>query len=167
MSPLSHVLAALVPVAVYVASRDGRLPSRRVIGAATLGGMFPDLVDKPLAHSVFLLPNGRVGVHSLPIALPLVAVVLAYGWRTGRVRAAAAFGVGVVLHPAGDWHAYLLYGSLPPHLVWPLASVPVKHVPGWSAYVPAWTAFATAVLGVTALVMLRDLRRHLRPKASG
>jgi hypothetical protein len=118
-------------------------------------------VDKPLAHYLFVLPNGRVGVHSLPIAVPLIALVFVYGWRTGRVRVAAAFGLGVLLHSLGDWYTHLFAGSLPPHLVWPLASVPVKHVPGWSAYVPAWTAFAITVLAVTALVMLWDVRHHV------
>lgn len=162
MSPLAHVLVALVPVVLYTTLRDWRLPSRWVVSAACLGGMVPDLVDKPLAHVLLLLPNGRVGVHSLPIALPLVAAILMYGWRTRRVRPAAAFGLGVVLHPLGDWHTQLVSGAVPAHLLWPFVSVPIQHTPSWSAYVPAWTAFAAVVLGATALVMARDLYCQLR-----
>lgn len=166
MSPLVHVLVALAPVVLYTAVRDRRLPSRWVAGATCLGGVVPDLVDKPLAHFLFLLPNGRVGVHSVPIALPLVAVILAYGWHTRRVRPAAAFSLGVLLHPLGDWHTQLVGGAVPAHLLWPFASVPVRHTPSWSAYVPAWTAFAAVVLGATALVMARDLYYQLRHRAA-
>jgi hypothetical protein len=57
-----------------------QLPSLKVAAAALVGSQFPDIIDRPLALELGLLPTGRVGVHSLPRGLALL-----YSWRTERV----------------------------------------------------------------------------------
>jgi membrane-bound metal-dependent hydrolase YbcI (DUF457 family) len=160
--PHEHLFVALLPVVAYVTVRDRTLPSAAVIGVTALGSQFPDLVDKPLAHQFGLLPSGRVFTHSLPIAIPLVIAVLAYGWRTGRRRLAGAFVSAYLLHLVGDTYTVLLTGRIPADLLWPLTAVqPRPRVPFWAGVnginIQLWTAFSVTVLGVTFVVLLRDI----------
>jgi len=160
--PHEHLFVALLPVIAYVAVRDRTLPSVTVIAVTALGSQFPDLVDKPLAHQFGLLPSGRVFTHSLPIAIPLVIAVLAYGWRTGRRRLAGAFVSAYLLHLVGDTYTVLLTGRVPADLLWPFTTAqPRPRVPFWAGVnglnVQLWTAFSAIVLGVTVVVLLRDV----------
>jgi membrane-bound metal-dependent hydrolase YbcI (DUF457 family) len=168
--PHEHLLVALLPVAVYVAVRDRRLPARAVVFATAVGSQFPDLVDKPLAHQFGVLPSGRVFVHSLPFAFPIASVVLAYGYRTERPRVAGAFAAAYLLHVIGDTYRRLLTGEIPPDLLWPFAAAqPRPTVPFWAGVdginVRLWTGFSAVVLGVTLLVVLRDIRQQVRRSA--
>ena len=168
--PHEHLLVALLPVMAYVGVRDRRLPRRAVAFATAVGSQFPDLVDKPLAHQFGVLPSGRVFMHSLPFALPIAAGVLAYGQYTERPRVACAFVVAYLLHVIGDTYRSLLAGEMPPDLLWPfVAAQPRPIVPFWAGidgiHVRLWTAFSVVVLGVTLLVVLRDIRRQIRRRA--
>lgn len=160
MLPHEHFVVAFVPVVLYVLLRYRRLPSRGIVAAVGIGSLFPDLVDKPLAHYLFVLPSGRVFAHSLPVAIPLAIGVLVYGWQTDRFQLAGAFTTGFLLHPYGDFYGTLVSGAVPPHLFWPLVSVsPTPHTPAWA--VP-WTAFSVVVLAGVFLVLLRDVQLQLR-----
>ncbi len=75
MSPLEHALAALIPVTIYILLRRHRLPSKTMLSVVSFGSVFPDLVDKPVAYGN-LIPWGRVFMHSLPFAIPVVLFVL-------------------------------------------------------------------------------------------
>ena len=168
--PHEHLLVALLPVAAYVAVRDRRPPTRGVAFAIAVGSQFPDLVDKPLAHQFGVLPSGRVFVHSLPFALPIAAAVLAYGYRTERPRVAGAFVVAYLSHVVADTYRSLLAGQVPPDLLWPFVAVqPSPTVPYWAGIdginVRIWTAFSAVVLGVTLVVVARDVRHQVRRMA--
>ena len=170
MFPHEHLLAALLPVAAYVGVRDRRLPARGAAFATAVGSQFPDLVDKPLAHQFGVLPSGRVFIHSLPFALPIVAGVLAYGHYTERPRVAGAFAAAYLSHLAGDTYRSLLVGQVPPDLLWPfVAARPRPIVPFWAGVdginVRLWTAFSAVVLGVTLVVVTVDVRRQVRRTA--
>lgn len=167
MFPHEHLLVALLPVVTYVGVRDRRPPARGVAFATAVGSQFPDLVDKPLAHQFGLLPSGRVFMHSLPFALPIIAAVLTYGWYTERPRVAGAFAGAYLLHLVGDTYRQLLSGQIPPDLLWPFVTAqPRPIVPFWAGVdginVRLWSAFSAVVLGVTLVVVLRDIRRQGR-----
>ncbi|GAA0729866.1 membrane-bound metal-dependent hydrolase YbcI (DUF457 family) [Halorubrum trapanicum] len=167
MFPHEHLLVALLPVVAYVAVRDRHLPTRGVTFAAAVGSQFPDLVDKPLAHQFGVLPSGRVFIHSLPFAFPIAVAVLAYGHYTERPRVAGAFVAAYLSHLVGDTYQILLAGQVPPDLLWPfVAAQPRPVVPFWAGVdginVRLWTAFSAVVLGVTLVVIGRDIRRQVR-----
>ncbi len=107
-----------------------RLRSHRVDGAVAvataLGTQFPDLVDKPLAWGLGVLPAGRSLAHSLVTAVTVSAVVLAVGARGDRHDLALAFVVGYGSHLAGDVIPKLPiddFDSLT-FLLWPLLPLP-------------------------------------------
>ncbi len=130
-----------------------------------VGSQLPDLIDKPLAHELGVLPSGRVFMHSLPIALPVSAVALAYAVATGRRRLGGAFVGAYLLHLLGDTYRTLQRGTIPPDLLWPLvAPIPRPAVPYWagphSINLHLWTAFSGLVLGLGLLLLGRDVRRQ-------
>jgi len=167
MFPIEHVLVAIVPVLAYVCLRDRRLPSLRLLGVVFVGSQLPDLVDKPLAHQFHLLPSGRVFVHSLPIAIPIICVVGWYGWRTDRPRAVGAFAFAYLSHIVADNHRALLLPdpAVSADLLWPFRPAIQRPVaPNWagpnSINVRLWTLFSVVVLLVSAYYLYRDIRKH-------
>jgi len=96
-------------------------PGDRDTLALAVGTQFPDLIDKPLAWWVGVLPGGRTLTHSLLVAVPLVALGIAVGRRYGFGLPAVAFGVGYGTHLVGDAIGPLTagrYGELA-FLLWP------------------------------------------------
>jgi hypothetical protein len=158
MFPHEHFLLAWLPLVGYVVLRDRRLPSKQVVGAVLLGSLLPDLIDKPLAYQLNLIPHGRVFLHSLPVIMPLLIAVIVYGWKTGRLRMALAYSFGHLLHPVGDFYSTLLAGVVPQHLLWPFVSVPSGADPVW---IHEWTIFSVAVLTGVALWLVADLRAQV------
>jgi len=107
-----------------------RLRARRVDGwvalAATVGTQFPDLVDKPLAWAVGVLPAGRSLTHSVFTAVAVSAVVLVVARRRDRLEPGLAFVVAYASHLAGDAIPKLPdgeFGELT-FLLWPLLPLP-------------------------------------------
>lgn len=121
MWPWMHLAFGYIAV-----SLSWRLGRRRVDGAAAvavlLGTQFPDLVDKPLAWYLGVLPGGRSLAHSAIIAAAVSVVVLAAAYRWYRLPPAIAFVVAYGSHIAGDALPPLLtgdYGELR-FLFWPV-----------------------------------------------
>ena len=79
MRPIEHFIVALLPVLVGVLAVKRCLPSLQFIGVVFVGSQFPDLIDKPLALELGLIPSGRVFTHSLPTAMPVLLVIAWYG----------------------------------------------------------------------------------------
>jgi len=135
--PLEHFLLAFIPVWVYVFLHGRGNPSLRLVAIVFVGSQFPDLVDKPLAHAFFLIPSGRVFMHSLPFAIPLVLLVGIYGWKTSRTRTAFAFNYAFLSHLVADHQQALIKSNpeIPPDLLWPFVtpvSRPMVPILGWS-----------------------------------
>lgn len=162
--PIEHFIIALLPVAVYAVIRDRRLPSLQLLAVAFFGSQFPDLIDKPLAHELFLIPSGRVFMHSLPFAIPLAIAVIAYGIKTERVRLAVAFVFAHLSHLVADNQQLLPPNPrVSPDLLWPLQPpVPRSAIPNWagsgSVNLHLWTAFSVVVLALVAYVLVVDLK---------
>jgi len=160
MNIAAHVLLVALPVFLYVAWRDRRLPSAKLMGIAFLASQFPDFVDKPLAHLFFLIPSGRVFLHSLPFALPIVLAVAFLAWKTNRTRSGMTFAFGYLSHIAMDsiWAVTSSQPRLPSDLFWPFLS-PVQRpvVPMWVGpdlvVLKLWTVYSVLMLAATLYLM--------------
>ncbi|WP_324661876.1 metal-dependent hydrolase [Haloarcula sediminis] len=142
-----------------------RLRANRVTGAvavaAAVGTQFPDLVDKPLAWGLGVLPAGRSLAHSVVTAVPLSAVVLYVATRRGRSGPALAFVVGYGSHLVGDTIPKLPSGDFDSltFLLWPLLPLPEYDgaepvVANLSEVVATPVAFLLASPGRLALLAL-------------
>ncbi|KAA9397869.1 metal-dependent hydrolase [Haloarcula sp. CBA1130] len=166
--PIEHFIIALLPIAAYAVIRDQRLPSLQLLAVAFFGSQFPDLIDKPLAHELFLIPSGRVFMHSLPFAIPLAIAVIAYGIQTERVRLAVAFAFAHLSHLVADNQQLLPPNPrVSPDLLWPLQPpVARSTIPNWagagSVNLHLWTAFSVTVLALAAYVLVVDLKAQFK-----
>lgn len=116
---------------------------------------FPDLVDKPLAWYLGVLPSGRSLAHSAFVIVALAIGIALLGRRSGRGEYGVAFAVGGLSHSVLDilsllWDPATSAASL----FWPLFSVPIPSV--LAAYQSTlWTAYflSEAVFAVLAVVL--------------
>jgi len=111
MRPIEHFIVALFFIGPYILVRTRRLPSLELGGVTFVGSQFPDLIDKPLALQLQLLPTGRVFMHSLPFAIPVWFLVLAYGWKTNRLRGGIVFVIAHASHLLADNYVPLASGG--------------------------------------------------------
>ena len=147
---------ALRPSARRTASGDGsELRSRTALPALALGTQFPDLVDKPLAWWLPVLPAGRSLAHSALAALVLLPIVAALCRRLGRPGLVLPFALGHLSHLAGDALWPLLTGAYAElgFLLWPLARRPPEELIGLGNYV-LLTALSPYSLAQVALVVV-------------
>lgn len=108
MWPWGHVGVAYLLYSLYSRGRFRRPPRPEPALAVVLGSQFADLVDKPLAWWLGILPGGRTLAHSLVFAGVLIVVVYAAALARDRVETATAFVLGHLSHLVAD---------LPPRLV--------------------------------------------------
>lgn len=124
MWPWDH--AAVGYLLLSAATRFGwRRPPTRAAGLAAVGAaLLPDLIDKPLAWGLALLPSGRSLGHSLLFGLPLVALVAVVALAAHRREVGLAFGLGYLSHLAGDVaYPLVIKGELRlGFLFWPLVA---------------------------------------------
>ena len=173
MRPIEHFIVALLPVLVGVLTVKRRLPSLQFIGVVFVGSQFPDLIDKPLALELGLIPTGRIFMHSLPTALPVLLVVAWYGWRTKRTHLSGGFIFAHLSHILADNYRVLTgpEPSIPPDILWPLTqATPRPLLPYWaganSINIHLWTLFSVTVLGVCLYIVIMDIRSQLRLTSS-
>jgi hypothetical protein len=102
-----------------------------IVLSVALGTQLPDLVDKPLAWYVHVLPGARSLAHSLFVAVPVCLVVLGVAYavrrpRRHRVGNAFAFSIGYASHLLGDALPALLRGNYErlTFLFWPRFPLP-------------------------------------------
>lgn len=167
MRPVEHFIIALIPVAFYMLFRRRCLPSLELTAVTFVGSQFPDLIDKPLALQLNLIPTGRVFMHSLPIAIPVWVFIVIYSWKTNRLRGGSAFVFASALHLIADNYPTVAAGQMPSDLLWPfLSATPRPHIPYWagpmSINIHLYTLFSVAVLSVTAYYFLQDVREQIR-----
>jgi len=102
MWPWEHVLFAYVFYSIYIHARRRERPPDASVVALAFGAVLPDLVDKPLAWQFGVFEGGYALAHSVFVAVPIVAVVYLFAERRGYGPVGAAYGVGHLLHIAGD-----------------------------------------------------------------
>ena len=138
MWPWGHLAAGYL---VYRALDSNGARSTVSLVALAVGTQLPDLIDKPFAWTIPLLPNGRSLGHSLVLALPLlVGLIVVLDGRRRRVAAALATGylthLGTdALYPAltGEWYYVGFLG-------WPLIE-PIEYPSESAGIVEHFLAF--------------------------
>jgi hypothetical protein len=102
MWPWEHLAVGYLAYSAFSRLVWGEPPSTR--GALVVGfaAVAPDLVDKPLAWSLGVLPSGKSLAHSLFTLVPLAGLAALLGARSGSQRGTVAFVVGYASHLAGD-----------------------------------------------------------------
>lgn len=97
-------------------------PSAGAAGALAVGGLLPDLVDKPLSWGLGWFPSGYAVGHSAFVALPLGLAVLVAGRRLDHKRWAVGFVVGYWAHLSADVANPLRNGNpvAPGRVLWPV-----------------------------------------------
>jgi len=104
MWPWGHLALAYLVYSLYSRVRRGHRPTPATALVVAIASQAPDLVDKPLAWTLSLLPSGRSLGHSLLTVLPVVA--LAYTVAVARSNdeepLVVALGVGALVHLFGD-----------------------------------------------------------------
>jgi len=124
MWPLGH---AAVGYLLYsgAADRDWvAAPSATVVVALLLGTQAPDLVDKPLAWYLPVLPAGRSLGHSLLLVVPVAVAAVAVARAVDRPAIGVALALGLLSHPLVDvvpvlWSPIATWEFL----LWPVLSV--------------------------------------------
>lgn len=131
MWPWEHLAVGYLAYSSAVRLRTGRPPRDPVaVVVLAFATQFPDLVDKPLAWTLGVLPSGTSLAHSVVFAVPLVMVVLILARRYGRPAIGTAFAIGYLLHmPSDALYAAVALGAQidPGSFAWPL--VPASPMP--------------------------------------
>lgn len=126
MWPWGHAALGYLLYASYTRLRYDRTPD----GASTLilliGTQLPDLIDKPLAWTLPVLPSGRSLGHSVLVLVPLSLLVYALAVRYQDGDWGNAFVIGVLSHAVVDVLPSAVRGEFAytTSLVWPLLPPP-------------------------------------------
>lgn len=120
----------------YVASLRVRTDEDQTLApllAVGFGSQFPDLMDKPLAWSLTILPSGRSFAHSFLTAAVVIGVCWAVGRRVGHEESVLAFAIGYIAHSLTDLGPDVIFGLVQgdmsqltwtTYLLWPILSAP-------------------------------------------
>ena len=123
MWPFGHASAAYLLYAMSTRSRRDEPPDNTAAVVVGVAALLPDLIDKPLAWYLGVLPGGRTLAHSLFLLVPLSALVFLLARRRGVGEYAIAFTVGVISHTVLDALPILWEPTTPwEGLFWPLLS---------------------------------------------
>ncbi|MFB6152309.1 MAG: metal-dependent hydrolase [Haloarculaceae archaeon] len=130
MWPWGHLAAGYLVYTLAVRGRSGRAPGDWPVLVALFATQVPDLVDKPLAWTLSVLPSGRSLAHSLPVAALVLPAVWAVAARRDARPLAGAFAVGYLSHLLTDALYPLLaldfYHAR--FLAWPLVAPPAYEI---------------------------------------
>lgn len=126
MWPWAHVAFAYLLLAGVCRFRWNHRPASTEALAVGFGAMIPDLIDKPLAWRLDVLPYGRTLAHSLLIGGGTLVVVGIVARRYGHERGFDAFAIGFLSHLVGDAYQPALVGNWSDlfFLTWPLTAAP-------------------------------------------
>ncbi|PSP76130.1 metal-dependent hydrolase [Halobacteriales archaeon QS_3_64_16] len=126
MWPWGHLAVGYLLYTAFVRMRERQAPSEWAALAVAFGTQFPDLIDKPLAWWLGVLPSGRTFAHSVLTALIVAALVYALARRRNATGLAIAFVVGYLSHSFADALLPLLqsHTEYVAYLLWPLLGLP-------------------------------------------
>jgi len=123
--PWGHAAVGYLAYTAVRLARDRSIPiAWGPIAALAVGTQFADLVDKPLAWELALLPTGRSLAHTFIVLVPVIGALWAF--LPERRRLVGAFAVGWVTHLLADARYPLMDGTLEGagYLFWPLTALP-------------------------------------------
>ena len=126
MLPWGHFGVAYLVYSLYARGRFRRPPRPEPALAVVFGSQFADLIDKPLAWWLGILPSGRSLAHSLVFAAVLIVVVYAAALALERVETATAFVIAHLSHLLADLppRLFLGYPFNAEFLFWPFLPQP-------------------------------------------
>lgn len=139
MWPWEHLAFGYLLYSGYMRLSHGRPPGHYPAIALAVATQLPDLIDKPLAWTVDILPTGRSLGHSIFVASLVIGVVILLGRRHGHPAIGPAVAIGYLSHLLGDviyeFMRRLLAGEAVTveavsFLLWPLVRQPVRETPG-------------------------------------
>lgn len=123
MWPIGHVAGAYLLYAAYARLGAARPGDAMAVALVAVGALLPDLVDKPLAWYLGVLPTGRTLMHSVLVVVPLSTAAIALAARYDRRPWGTALALGVLSHLLLDalpaiWReetsaVFLLYPMIP------------------------------------------------------
>jgi hypothetical protein len=134
MWPWEHLAVGYVLYSGIVNLRPGGRLQGSDVATLAVATQLPDLVDKPLAWTLGVIPNGFGLAHTLLVAVPVVTLVTGWGYRYGRPSVGVAFAVGYLSHLAGDVLYPVVKSGGPPNLPFlfqPFVSLPDRSVAGF------------------------------------
>lgn len=124
MWPIGHIGIAYLLYAAATRLRFDEIPTPGPTVALLVGALFPDLVDKPLAWYLNVLPTGRTLAHSLLVLVPLCLAVYLVARYYDRAEYGFAFGLGAISHTLIDAAPVLWNDEATANfLLWPLIPV--------------------------------------------
>ncbi|SER61652.1 metal-dependent hydrolase [Natrinema salaciae] len=126
MWPWGHFAVAYLLYTAVTHRRFGRPPRAVPAIALAIGSQTPDLIDKPLAWNVGLLPGGRTLTHTLFAAALVVPAVLLVADRLEARTVGVGFLVGYCSHLLADVPPTVLSGEFAgaAYLLWPVLEQP-------------------------------------------
>lgn len=122
MLPLGHLFIGYAAFSVFERVVRKESPTAAALPWLLLGTQLPDLIDKPLAWWVGILPSGRSLAHSLVFAVPVVVILCVWLSRRDRVAGADGFAIGYASHLLTDVISDLERTTF---LLWPVTPAPV------------------------------------------
>lgn len=128
MWPWAHLVIGYILYSLIANARSWRTDGY-VVFLVAFGTQFPDLIDKPFAWGVDILPSGRSLGHSLIFGILVMAVIALYYHRRDRPLLGIGFVIGYFSHLIGDIAPHILAGeySYLSFLLWPF--LPVRSYP--------------------------------------
>lgn len=155
MWPWGHLAVGYVLYSA-LAHLSGDSPRDYPTVALALGTQFPDVVDKPLAWSLGVLPSGRSLAHSLITATLLLVCLRWLLVRYGYASVSTAFGIGYLVHIAGDAFVLVVTGEYYylRFLAWPLVPIGGATERGFAAHLSSldWSTFSFLDVGLFLVV---------------
>lgn len=126
MWPWGHLAVAYLLYTVAIHRRFGRPPRAAPALALAIGSQMPDLIDKPLAWNLGVLPGGRTLSHSLFLLALLVPTVLLAADRLESRAVGVGFLAGYCSHLLSDVPPAVLSGEFAgaSYLLWPVLDQP-------------------------------------------
>ncbi|MFW5918633.1 MAG: metal-dependent hydrolase [archaeon] len=126
MWPWEHVAVAYLSYSLARRLSTGTPPGGSDTAALVVASQGPDLIDKPLSWGLGVFPTGYAIGHSVLIAGPVGAVVIAVGYWKGRLRMASAVVLGYWSHLIADVVSPLRSGDPLGYarVLWPLVTFP-------------------------------------------
>lgn len=157
MWPWGHLAFGYLLYSGTVHLLSGDSPTTSPVAVLALATQLPDLVDKPLAWGLGVLPHGLSLAHSVFFAVPFLLLCLGAAHRRGVPEYGVAMCVGYLSHLLGDALYGVLTGGDLSFLLWPLIEQPSEASAGlfsrtaelFRAFV---SSFATSA-GLTYLVV--------------
>lgn len=113
MWPWEHAAVGYIVYSLLQRTTTRTPPSDAAAFAVVFGTQFPDLVDKPLAWWLGVLPAGRSLAHSVLFAFPFLTVVILLAAVAGRLDVGGAFAFGYLTHLPTDVIYPVLVGEDP------------------------------------------------------